>query len=358
MSSPFLILALPRSRTAWLSRFLCYGPWSCGHEEARHIRSMADLRSWLSQEYTGSAETAVSRWWRLIPRLCPDLRLVVIRRPVYEVVESLVRLDLGFDPAKLRPVIERYDRALDRVEQHLSPLSVTYADLQNEATCARVFEHCLQMPHDPDWWARWAPLNIRCDMKAILRHSQAFAPQMALTGRALVAELRHRHDRPRLLASFDDGIGIWVESLAHLEADGDELFAEHCLAVGEPADEYKRKNRPLITQLAAAGAVHIVTARSDGQLLAYLCSFLAPSVEHEHVITATQNLFFASASAPAGLGLRLQRAAIAELWQHGVGEIYMRAGIRASGPKLGVLYRRLGAQEHGTMWKLVRPVKD
>ncbi len=28
---PFVVFGLPRSRTAWLSRFLTYGDWVCGH---------------------------------------------------------------------------------------------------------------------------------------------------------------------------------------------------------------------------------------------------------------------------------------------------------------------------------------
>jgi hypothetical protein len=353
MPSPFLILALPRSRTFWLSRFLSYPPWSCGHEEARHLRSVADVRAWLQQDHTGSAETAVARWWRIIPQLCPEMRVVVIRRPVDEVVDSLMRLDLGFERSRLRPIIEKYDRALDRVERHLSPLSLRFADLENEADCGRVFERCLDLPHDHDWWARWAPQRVECDMRAILRHARAFAPQMALTGRSLMGQLRRRHsDHPHVIVPGDDGIDICRESPERVWADGGPLFAEHCLAVGEPEDEYQRKNLPLLWRLDAAGALHIITARCNGRLLAYLFSFLAESPEKVGLLTATQTLFFACNDAPPGLGLRLQRASIADLRARGVGEIYMRAGVRGAGPKLGVLYRRLGAQPHGEFFKL------
>src|SRR5580700_2793042 len=114
--SPFLVLALPRSRTTWLSRFLTYGPWSCSHEQARYIRSLEDARAWLGQPFTGSAETSVARWWRLIQRVRPDVRVVVVRRPIPEVIASLERLGprigVNFDRQRLAVELGRQDRAL------------------------------------------------------------------------------------------------------------------------------------------------------------------------------------------------------------------------------------------------------
>ena len=72
MTPPFVVYALPRSRTFWLSRFLCYAEWNCGHDEIRHARSLDDVRAWFSQSYTGTVETAAAPWWRLIQRLRPD----------------------------------------------------------------------------------------------------------------------------------------------------------------------------------------------------------------------------------------------------------------------------------------------
>lgn len=354
-SSPFLILALPRSRTRWLAAYLTYPPFSCGHEEARHWRNIADVRAWLSQPNTGTCETAIVRWWRLIPKLHPSLKIVVVRRPIDECVESLMRLDLGgdfnFDRSRLRVALIKHDRALDTVERHLSPLVVRFKDLDQEDVCGAIFEHCLGMPHDHGWWSRWAPLNVQCDLRAILRYSRAYASQMTLAGRLALAELRPQRMRI-LIPGAEDGIDICEEPIARFMADGHNLFAEHCIAVGEPPDQHTRKNIPLIEALAAAGRMQIITARSNGRLLAYLCSFFAESLEEVGLITATQTLFFSSEDAPSGLGLRLQRAAIAESKRRGVGEIYMRAGVRGSGPKLGILYRRLGAREHGMYWKL------
>ena len=45
---PFVVFALPRSRSAWLARFLTWGDWMCGHDELRHCRSLDDVRAWLA----------------------------------------------------------------------------------------------------------------------------------------------------------------------------------------------------------------------------------------------------------------------------------------------------------------------
>lgn len=45
-SGRFVVFSMPRSRSAWLARFLSYGDWHCGHDEIRHFRSLCpDLLS-------------------------------------------------------------------------------------------------------------------------------------------------------------------------------------------------------------------------------------------------------------------------------------------------------------------------
>src|SRR5664279_2954834 len=110
---PFVVLAMPRSRSYWLSRFLSAGGWHCGHDELRHMRSLDDVRSWLAQPLTGTVETAAGPFWRLLMDLAPDARVVVLRRPVAEVVDSLVRL--GFERAPMVRIMTRLDAKLAQI---------------------------------------------------------------------------------------------------------------------------------------------------------------------------------------------------------------------------------------------------
>ena len=86
-------------------------------------------------------------------------------------------------------------------------------------------------------------------------------------------------------------------------------------------------------------------------MFGYLMAIISPSLESPDVVSALHTTFFADGTFP-GLGMRLQRASIAALREKGVGEVFMRAGVRGSGPKMGALYQRLGATDYGRMFTL------
>jgi GNAT superfamily N-acetyltransferase len=324
----------------------------------RHIRSMADVRSWLAQDCTGTVETAAARWWRLIRHIRPDIRMAVIRRPVAEVVESYLKLDMRgvcqLDRAKTTREMQRNDRALHRISQQSGVLTVDFADLAQESVCARLFEHCLPYPHDHDHWAALAEVNIQSDVAATMRHYFAHQPQMLAAARACRKAFRRTLGAPLSRAEPDaDGVVIQREALAAFERDGQALMAAHCQAVGEPEDRWRRKNWPLFQRLEDINAGDIVTARLNGRMLGYLIHVVAPSMEDADVLTATQLPFFVSPDAKGlQLGWRLQQAALNAARARGVGEVYQRAGVRGDGPRLGALYRRMGAQEFGMLYKL------
>lgn len=177
---PFVILALPRSRTAWLSHFLSYGPWVCGHEELRHCRSLDDVKSWLDMPFTGTCETAAAPYWRTLLKLRPDVRIVVVRRDVEAPVRSFLKLPgTQWDEPALRAQMKHLDHKLDQIVKRVpNVLEVQFDDLTDEATCARIFEFCLGMPNDSPRWHQLAPMNIQCNMVSILRYFRAHMPQL------------------------------------------------------------------------------------------------------------------------------------------------------------------------------------
>lgn len=353
--APFIVLALPRSRTYWLSRYLTYGGWTCSHDEARYVRGADDVAAWLSQDLVGTVETGAAPFWRLLLQLRPDARIAVIRRPVGEVIESLLATGIQFDRSALDRSMARLDRKLDQIERIPNVLSVAYADMNQEATCARVFEHCLGMPHDHDWWDRLAPMNLQVNLAAQYRYLNAFAPRLRAAEAACARTIRHalfagkvRHGEPD-----ERGVTIQEERADTVYRDAHDLFREHCLAVGEAEDEWTRKNIPLIFQLENGGYWQFMTARSNGRMLAYLMTLVAPSLEAINRTSATQTLFFASKDALGmNLGEALQRASIERLKARGVYEVIMREGVRGSGPKMNILYQRLGARPYGALHRL------
>ncbi len=353
---PFVVFALPRSRTYWISRFLTYGGWTCSHEESRYVRGVDDVTAWLGQSYVGSVETAAAPFWRLLLQIRPDVRIAVIRRSADDVMKSLLATGIQFDEVALRRRLDSLERKLDHIERNVpGVLSISYADLAQESACARLFEHCIGLPHDHVWWQQLAGLNLQINLAAVLRYEHAYGPRLRMAEAACVRKIRHTlfAGRVRNGPLNELGVTIQEERADTVYRDAQDLFREHCLAVGEPEDEWTRKNIPLIFQLEDGGFWQLMTARSNGRMLAYLMTLVGPSLEATGRMSATQTLFFSSKDAMGmNLGEALQRASIVKLRSRGVHEVIMREGIRGSGPKLGVLYRRLGAEPFGNLHRL------
>lgn len=172
--SPFIVFGLPRSRTAWLSAFLSYRDWRCFHEVAITLRSIEEIKSFLGQPRIGVAETAAAPGWKMLRHYFPEARIVVVHRPVEEVVDAMMNVDVSgiarYDPVLLERNMQRIDRSLDRIAAEPDVLTVGYADLDREEVCAAIFEHCLPYPHDHAWWAITRRRNIQADTRQVLRY--------------------------------------------------------------------------------------------------------------------------------------------------------------------------------------------
>jgi len=343
---PFVIFALPRSRSAWLARFLTYGPWQCGHDEIRHCRSLDDVTSWLAQPFTGTVETAAAPFWRLLPG---GVRVVTVRRSVSDVIASLHRTGLMFDEPTMVRTMERLQRKLDQIERRLpGVLAVQFEDLASETTCEAVFEHCLLLPHDPEWWTTASPVNLQINLHHMARYYAAHRPQLE----KLAKTAQHRILSGMMREARElDGVTFQHEPFAQFYRDAQPLFAEHLVQTGQAPDDHTLKNLPLLQTLDDAGMLQTITARMNGRMFGYLMTVVGPTLDAPDVRQGWHTIFFASPDMP-GLGMRLQRAALEALRERGVDEVIMRAGHRGSGPRLGTIYRRLGAEDFGQLYRL------
>jgi hypothetical protein len=192
--APYLILALGRARTTWLARLLTYRGWLCDHDQAPFMRSVGDVARFFAQPCHGSAETAAAPGWELIRFLAPDLRTVVIRRPLDEVIASFLAIDLKgvamYDEAALRRNMTRLDRALERVAGQRGVLVVAYEDLGQEDTCKAVWEHCLPHPWSRTWYEAWKDRNIQCDTLAQVLYHHAHSAEIATFKTTIGREMR------------------------------------------------------------------------------------------------------------------------------------------------------------------------
>lgn len=347
---PFVVLANARCRTYWLSKFLSYREWICGHDELIHCRTLDDAAAWFKQPSVGTAETALAPFWRLLIHNRPSAKIVVVRRPIDEVLASLARQGVAGD--HIGAIVKATDRKLRQIERRVpGVLSVRFEDLAREDECAAAFEHCLGLPHDRSWWRRWSGRNVSGDIRAQVRYCQAYRPQLEKLARAARQRSLAMMQRPAMTPDvFDiqeEDIDTWFRSAEPL------LVREHMIATGQDVEDFRLKNEPLLRRLAAIGALQIITARSNGRMFAYLLTLIGPSLDAEDRIEALHLPFFVSPDCPGlGLGMKLQRAAIEGLRDKGVTDVLARAGVRGAGPRLGSMYRRLGFEELGTMHRL------
>lgn len=346
--TPFIVYALPRSRTFWLSQFLTIGGYHCHHEQVRHLRTLEDARTWLAQDWTGTAETAAAHGWRLARALRPDLRVLVVRRPLGDVLGSLEQWGIAITD-ELTHRLRALDRRLDQIERQTGVLSVRFADLEREDACGRVFRHCLGAEMPARWWRTMAPLNLQADLTALLRYVQAHRRQLRRLGAAVVDETRAllRAERCRIAGP----VVIQEETLADVRRDGEALLVAHAVEVGPRDGAPFRANWPLFERLAENGMLHVVTARSAGRLVGYLMHLLGPSLENGNLLVATQGAFFV-ARPFRGAGARLASEAVRMLWARGVNEISMHDGAYQDGHRLGALWLRLGARPRGRVYTL------
>lgn len=353
-ASPFIVLALPRSRTKWLSSYLSYGDWVCGHDEIQYCATLDDIATWFTQPNIGSVETAVAPFWRLLVRMQPAVRIVTVRRPVDSVLASLARQGVGGDT--VAELIRACDRKLDQIEHRVpNVLSVRFDDLTREDVCAAVFERCLQLPHDPAWWRAWNARNVSGDLARQVRYVHAYLPRFLKLART--ARQRILADMTRLASLPPDGFTIQEENIEDWFRDAKPLIREHMIATGQDVDDYKLKNEPMLRLLGEKGFMQVITARSNGRMFGYLMTVLGPSLDAEGKLEALHLPVFVSKDCPGGLGMKMQRAAIEVLRAKGVSDLFARAGNRGAGPRLGIIYRRLGMEEFSTLYRIDLTVK-
>lgn len=346
----FVVFALPRSRTAWLSHFLTYGDWHCGHDEIRHMRSLDDVKAWFSQDCTGTVETSVAPFWRLLDSVAPGVRVVVVRRPVDDVVNSLMAISgCEFDRATITDLMRRYDRKLDQIEARIPCLSVNYADLTDEATCAAIFEYCLPYKHDSARWRELSGVNIQINMPALIRYCAAYKPQLD----KLASIARHKSRTMLALRRpvAPDGMTIQTETFDDWLKDARHLLEEHHFQIGEDPENWRNKNIPLLRTMFEIGAMQITTARANGRMFGYLMTLLTPSLVTEGVMTAVNTAFFADPATP-GVGIKLQRAALTSFQERGIGEVFWETNTVGGAGRIGSIYKRLGAEEKGSVFRL------
>ena len=330
----FIVFSLPRSRSAWVSRFLSYDGKRCGHDIATQCGTMQEFAERLNDDCVGTAETGAVIGWRAIRRVLPDVRIAVIRRPVQDVYNSLARFGLG--SSVLLDELSERDAMLDQVARLPGVRSFSFADLNGISACQELFEFCLGVPFDWEWWEGLANVNIQVDVAARLKYITENRDRIE----ALKRDAQRIANEPEIVIGPESWETLWPEA--------DALFAEHFDEVeGDLAQLRPYKlDAPAMCAMNASGHLRICSARVNGELAGYCMWTVTEDVESKGLLIAQHGPWFVKKQfGHLLLGLKLFDASIADLRAIGVKNAFPHHRTQGRGARLAAFFKRRGAVE-------------
>lgn len=345
---PFVVLALPRSRTAWLAKFLAPGQLRCGHDLAIECESVHDFVSYFvdgDQPLAGTIETGSVEGFAALRALMPAAQFIVIRKSEHEVILSLAKL--GISGHEVEDQVCARGRMLDAVSAEPGVITIRHSALASEACCAYLFQLCTGLTHDSARWQRLAGINVQIDMAerhgllreraeaiAKLKHSaQAFGPMPKPAHSWTIAR--------------EPWAGIWPE----IEPLGRQHFAE-CNAGLSPRPY--APNAQLMQLMSLAGLLHWWTARdADGRLVGYMSWSVLNDPESTGLVYADQGAWYIEDSGNSwGMAYELWHRALADLKLMSVRQLYLHHHLQGRGAHLGQFFERQGAAPMKTVYSL------
>lgn len=171
---PFIVLSLPRSRSAWMAHYLRYGGARVGHDTLVECDSLEGFAAQFQGDaaLAGSCETGAMLGWRLLQCKLPGVRMVVVQRDPGDVAASLAAKGLLIDTREL----EARAAMLESASKLDGVLNLTYEQLWYPDACAALFEFCLLQSFDYGWWENLQSTNIQVDMGLRIDRLRSRAP--------------------------------------------------------------------------------------------------------------------------------------------------------------------------------------
>jgi len=342
MPPPFVVFALPRSRTAWLAQWLGS---VAGAPVAHDLAIESDtIDAWLEVLFRGvrgTVETGAVEGWPILRRAIPDCRIAVVLRPLAQVVASLKAMGLPVPLADL----ERRAAALEEVAREPGALVLQYNALADPRACAVLQEHCLGLPFDWLTWLAFERRNVQLDLPA--RMARLAVRHDAIE--RLRAELVERLAAPAPFVSV--GEERWGDVADAMLAMSEGHFAE----ATEGLDGGFNPDRAALAAIDAAGLWRCFLARVDGALAGYCTWVRDVSIESDMPPTMVHGPFYVAPEHRAHrLGLRLLDVSRRTFEREGIAVLRLHHTMHGRGVRAGRLYQRLGAVEYQReyLWRI------
>lgn len=140
----FLILGLPRSRTAWLANLMNRGDCLCYHELSNRGLSAPQMAHAMSigAKFVGNSDPGAASVAEELLSLLPSVKVVIIKRPIEGVITSLTELfNVSSEELPFDEFIDNTQEVFERLEPNA--LVVNYEDLSDSKTIKKIWRYCL-----------------------------------------------------------------------------------------------------------------------------------------------------------------------------------------------------------------------
>jgi hypothetical protein len=118
-------------------------------------------RAYKEEGMWGSVEQTGMIGWQVIRKELPNLKTVVLRRPLQEVYQSLANLGVN---ANLTGLAE-LNATLDVIATQPGVHSINTSDLDAPVMGKWLFEYLLEQEFDFDWWYQVSQVNIQVNIE-------------------------------------------------------------------------------------------------------------------------------------------------------------------------------------------------
>jgi len=151
MNDPYFIVALPRSRTAWLANLLTHGHSYCHHEaivRCNPANVLHDLKEVLSNahphyKFTGDSDSGLPLLWPQLKEAFPSARYVFIERPFRDALKSHIKAFPCLDPVNVEDAFCQIDNALEVMRLTVDKfITVQYDQLDDPHICKYIWDFC------------------------------------------------------------------------------------------------------------------------------------------------------------------------------------------------------------------------
>ena len=175
---PFLIVGLPRSRTAWLAAFLTDGDVTCYHERLRACDKPADYPNELMACRTpivGDADPSLPLFYENVRCNLPKHKVVFILRDESVCKESYGKsiIAAGYDPEVW---MKQWDKVIDAFHRMrgLCPDAMTFRfdRLDDFNEIRQLTEYCTGLPFNAKRWEIFNELHITAEPAKVLANQR------------------------------------------------------------------------------------------------------------------------------------------------------------------------------------------